>query len=267
MLPAPVYTPTAAARLNFIVTGNVRSGAAVIQSSLDNTAEAVCHADLFHSQQAVRRRCHERYFGAAAPGAPAEWYEPGVTNPYQYLTHRIFDAARHDETAVGLRLLYPVVQRLELYDLFATQYQAGDFCLVHVVRNPVACFVSLAQARRSKIWALSPNAPPQATVPAPVGIDPADLVPFVRDHLAVAAKIARSGQDIITVPYRELFRDARAALRQVYEFLEIPAQHPAPPARRRLRNRPLRDRIANLAALRAAVPPDVRAVLDADDLF
>lgn len=269
MLPAAVYSQETAvgAKLNFVVAGNARSGAAVIQSSLDNALEAVCHADLFHTSRNVRRQCHERYFGAVGDSAPPEWYEPGVTNPYQYLTHRIFDTALNQESAVGLRLLYPVIQKLELYDLFNEQYLAGDFCVVHVVRNPVACFVSLQQARRSKVWANSPNDPPQKVTPAPVTIDPAELIPFVRNHYATMAKIDRSCGDVLTVPYQMLFRDQKATLRQVYEFLELPAETPAATNRRRLRNRSMRERIANFASLRTAVPSDVLAVLDADDLF
>ena len=41
--------------LNFIITGEIRSGSTVIQSSINNHAGgmAVCHGDLFHADEAV----------------------------------------------------------------------------------------------------------------------------------------------------------------------------------------------------------------------
>lgn len=265
MLPTAVYAPpTGAAVLNYALVGNLRSGTSVVQTSLAGTAEAACHGDLFHAKAKLRRRCHERYFGPAESG---EWFEPGAVNPCQYLVHRVFGTALRGESAVGLRLHYDAVQRWELYDLFREQYVLGDFCLVHVVRNPVACYVSQLQAERSRLWALSPNDPAPRTPPPPVSLDPAALTKFVRESLAVQAKLDRSSDDLLIVPYRELFRDPLAALREVYEFLEIPSRCPAPPGVRRLRNRPIRERIGNLESLRREVPFDVRAQLDADDLF
>lgn len=260
-----IYAIEATDTLNFVVTGEVRSGAAVVQSSIDRAPRAVCHADLLHHKAAVRARCHTAYFGPGEDGAE-EWYVPQVTNPYQYLAHRVFDGALHGEAAVGLRVLYPQVRELELYDLFQSRAAAGSFCLVHVVRNPVACYVSLQQARRSRVWSRGVGeAMPAVPAPVTVGLD--DLVPFVRDHYSVRAKIDRSCDDRIVVNYRDLFYDFMPTMRAVYRFLELPAEWPARATRCRLRNRPIRERIANFEALRRTAPADIRELLDAKDLF
>src|SRR5262245_28606236 len=89
--------------LNYLVTGDHRSGVAVVQSCLDQTPRVVCHGDLFFDeygdvkhQEAVRREAHEHYFGKAldpvGAGKPPEWFSPRFGgNPCRYLNDQVFD--------------------------------------------------------------------------------------------------------------------------------------------------------------------------------
>lgn len=267
--PRPATGPSVVASQvqNFVLAGDARSGVGVVQSSISGSPAAVCHADLFHTKPSIRARCHIDYFGPCSDREP-DWWVEGITNPCQYLKHRIFDTALNGELAVGVRVLYPRIRQLELYDLLAEELARGSFCVVHVERNPVACLVSREQSRRSKIRICPANCQPNPIIPSPIILDPDVVTAYVRNHLSVRAKIDRSSDaDILVVQYRRLVCDFTAVMRDVYEFLDIPAAQPAPADRRRLRNRTMRERIANFAELRAKVPHDVREIIDAPDLF
>lgn len=257
---------------NFVLTGEVRSGAAAVAGGVTGRPDAVCHVDLFHPAAEARRVAHEAYFGPPAAAdvdhaRTPEWYADGQTSPWQYLNHVVFPAARRNETAVGVHVPFPVVRRLELYDLFAAKYRTGNFSMIHVVRNPIACFVSWQQAEQSAVWTRgwAVDAP---RLPRAVTVTAADLTAFCLQHAATAAKVRAACKDVLDVPYRDLVEQYQDTMAAVFTFLELPANGQA--ARtpyRRLRNRPMVDRVANWAAVRAEVPTAVRRLMDADDLF
>jgi hypothetical protein len=255
--------------LNFVVVGEVRSGTAAVQSGVSNRPGAVCHADLFHAEATVRRRCHEAYFGACPePERLPEWFVEGLAVPAQYINHTVFDNPLRGERAVGLRLTYPAVRRWELYDFFESWCREGDFCVVHVTRNPVACLVSLLQAQASGVWGRPRGEPQAAFAPAPISLDAARLTEFCRDYQSACGKVRAAAADRLEVPYQDLFLDYDGVLRRVFDFLELPDRFDRPVSDwRRLRNRSMTDRIANVAGLRREVPADVARFLDAEDLF
>lgn len=269
MAAAPVRT------LNFVVTGGLRSGAALVGSTLANCSEVVCHFDLlahndaWTSEQtdAKRRTAHEAYFGTG-PDWPPAWFSTEMpVSPHQYLAHIVFDNPRRGEGACGAHLSYPTVCRWELHDLFAEKCREGDFCLIHVVRNPVAAYISLVQAERSKIWTRPGNAARQAVLPPPITLDSTALTAFCREHATVKARIMSTCEDALVVSYEDLCLHFQAQMRKVFAFLELPDRpNPARPGTRRLLNRPIRDRVANWAAVRTAVSSEVRALMDVETL-
>jgi len=255
--------------VNFVVVGEVRSGSAVVQGTIDSLPGAVCHANLFHHDEEVRRACHEAYFGPSRdPRKLPEWYVPGDTNPYQYINHRVLDNPLNDERAVGLRITYDVVRRFELYDLFHERWVEGDFCLIHVVRNPVACFVSQKQAEKTGVWGRGLNDEPSSYIPMSVNIDPEELTTFVRNWVSTSGKIDSSCEDRLVVRYKDLFLNFQRVMRKIIDFVELPDPlTPISPPSRRLRNKSMRERISNFARLRFEVPADVRNFIDAKDLY
>jgi hypothetical protein len=261
---------TPARVLNFVVVGQIRAGSAVVQSALNTRSDVACHADLFHADEATRRAAHEGYFGPCpTPDKLPEWYVRGLVNPWQYVSRGVFDRPLKGEQAVGIHLLYPAVAELELYSLFEEKHEEGDFCVVHVHRNPVACLASLRQAERSKVWRLAPGDPEQPHGPPPVSLDPRELTDFCRAHIALREKVRRSCPDALDVHYRDLFVHFQPVMRAVWDFLELPdlSDTPARHGSRRLKNRAIRDRIFNLDLVRKEVPSDVRELIDAEDLF
>lgn len=258
--------------LNFAVVGDFRSGASVVQSSLDQTGGVVCHGSIMFSdygsddeQNSVRRAAHEAYFGKCRdPKKFKEWFSSS-SNPYQYLTDRVFDNPMAGETRIGVRLSYGLVQRFELYELLEQRWREGDFCLIHVLRNPISCMVSARQAAKAGEW-YSKEDRRQLGSPAPlaVNLQADEVVEYVRRQEAVRRKIKDSCRDALEIPYNRLVYRFDEAMGDVFEFLELPGQRPHRPAFRRLPNRDMQSRISNYYSLKASLPTDVRRVLETD---
>lgn len=249
--------------LNFIVAGQARSGTAVVQSAIANAAGAVCHANLFHEDKRVRKACHESYFGESKM---PEFFIPDMESPHRYLAHSVFDRNKHNEHAVGARIPYEPLERLDLFDFIHERYVEGDFCVVHVVRNPVSCYISLKQAETTKVWQRSLNDKPDSYIPQSVHVNVPEMVAFVRRHEAVQTRLRVACPDAMLVTYKEVLYEFQKTMRAVFDFLELKANRQAVPGSRRLRNRSMRERISNFDYVRASVPHDVRQFMDADDL-
>lgn len=252
--------------LNFIVTGQQRCGAAVIQTSVNSHPNAVCHGDLLHSDPQIRRGHHEDYFGKQRDTKVPDWCSQ-VTSPEQYLTAKIFDNNLHGERAIGVKVLYPVLRENDLWDYFASWCRLGDFCLIHVNRNPLACYVSLKQAERTNVWQQAINDKTTGDQPTPISIDADELISYCRWHAALQRKVHAMCDDRLEISYRELYLNYREVMQEVFSYLELPPYPDVSPGVRRLKNRDIRNRVINFAEARLQVPPDVQAFFDADDLF
>lgn len=255
--------------LNFIVIGDIRSGTGVVQSSLCNHPGVICHGEIMHHDEQVRKLAHENYFGLSKSSERIpEWFVEDLISPWQYINHTILDNPQHGESAVGFRLLYQEVHKWELYDLFETRCREGDFCIIHITRNPIACFVSLKQAQRSNLWRSHRGNITKLRCPGPIYLNTKELIDFCRMHIAIQGKIRISCTDILEVPYRELFVNYQYIMHKVFEFLELPDNDElAVSSWQRLRNNPILDRIANLSKLKSEVPSDIRQLFEAEDLF
>lgn len=257
--------------VNYVLVGDVRSGASVLASCLNNRREAVCHVGLFHDDARIRREQHEKYFGTDNSDAiETPWFTDGRTNPWQYLNSTVLDNPLHGESAVGVHLAYPTVRKWELFELFQNRCNEGDFCVVHVVRNPVACFISLKQAERSGLWFRGTEQRQHRKdyrAPSPMRIDDSELTQFCRDHAAMRRRIQSTCSDLIEINYMDLV-DLQDTMRRVFDFLELEeTPELARPSVRRLANHPIERRIANFTEVRCTVPSDVRQYMMADDLI
>lgn len=259
--------------LNFALVGGVRGGTGILQPVLHDWPRICCHRDLFHvnpdkpEDHQVRRDCHESYFGPRPDEPLPEYWVAELTSPARYLSEQIFDTPRRGEKAIGVRLLYSQVTSLDLYDFFEDRCAEGDFCLIHVLRNPVACFVSWKQALASKVWTCDLNDDLKDYSPRAVRADVAELTAFVREHDAAARRIERCCRDRHVVHFNDLVRNPECTLRKLAKFLELPDAIPLHLRTRRLRNMPMKHRIAALALLRQKLPKEVRDYCDAEDFI
>lgn len=252
--------------LNFVVTGQIRCGASVIQTSVNSHHKAVCHADLLHPESKLRKELHESYFGEQVVGDIPDWCSPLLISPEQYMTTRIFDNPKFGEQAVGLKVLYPEMRLYELWDYFEDWGRVGDFCLIHITRNPLACYVSMKQAEKSGVWHCDVNRG-TAVVPPPVYIEVEELTWFCRWHVAAQNKIRTLFKDRLEITYKELFLNYKHVMSEVFKFLELPAYPDVAPSVRRLKNRGIRDRVMNYTEARLDSPSEIRPFFDAPDLF
>lgn len=247
--------------LRYVVVGEDRCGSSAVATALAATGVAVCHVDPLHADESVRACCHGAYFD--------ECVDPlWCSSAYRYLLHGVFarGGARRGEHAVGLRLSYRQLVAHDLFDLFEELARGPvPFRVVHVVRNPAACYVSYKQARASGLWGVPREDPPNRYYPPAVRVDPLQVTRYVRNSIALRRKLdAGLGRAVLRVPYRRLWADHAGAMAAVHEHLGLAAT-PAKSAYRRLRNRPLAGRVSNCAELFRCLPPDVREVVFEDE--
>lgn len=252
--------------LNYIVAGQVRCGASVLQTSLSTHTKAVCHGNLLSLDLKTRQEQHNRYFAGRGTGKAFEWCQPTLISPEQYLSDRVFDNPLYGESAVGVRFHYQELQELQMWEYFQGWCIRGDFCLIHVRRNPIACLVSLKQAEQTGIWSQSINDKELPNPPIPIYIDLEELVQFCQEHAACDNRVNRTCDDRLEISYRELFLDYKNVMRHVFEFLNLPVSLGVTPQVRRLKNFNIKRRIRNFTALRAEAPPELRDYFD-QDLF
>jgi hypothetical protein len=252
----------------YVLTGEVRSGAGAIISGINSRAGAICHADLFHPQEERRREAHEKYFGPAAdPVRLPEWYMPGLISPYQYLSRTAL-VPQNEESSVGCYLSYNSVRQMELYDLFEEKCREGGFGIVHVVRNPVACFVSLKQAQQSGLWHVPRGRRSSQRTPMPLRLDADELHAFVQNHGTTTAKIRAACEDRLEIQYSEIVTDYQGVMRRVFDHIELPELPVLVKSEYlRLTNRPLPKRVSNWTELLCQVPKQVRELMEAEDLL
>jgi hypothetical protein len=252
--------------LNFIVTGQLRCGASVVQTSICLHPSAHCHADLLHADEEVRQQRHYGYFGAPPDGVPLH-FVPRLLSAEQYLTSRIFDRPENGERAVGVWLPYMALATYDLWEYLHDRCCDGDFALIQVNRNPLACYVSWKQAEKHGWWYQLPDSAAPTDVPDPIDFDPREFADFCRQHLAHEAKVRQFCDDRLEIDYQELFLNYHEVMAGVFSYLDLPPYPRVQAGVRRLRNRRIRERIYNFAAARLSVSGDLRRYFDARDLF
>jgi hypothetical protein len=246
-------------KLNFIVAGNHHSGYGLLQAALSAHPLIICHGDVLHTDDRVRRQFHEEYFGQA--GKVADHFVPTSISLEQYLSNKIFDNTLHDERAVGVKVDYRSMLHYDLWEYLDHKSRAGDFCILHVVRNPVACYVSMRQR------AVQNGQIAQSMTFRPVYIEPESLITFVREHEAARCKIDRLCTDRAVIPYHELILDFRRVLERVFDFLELKFSPACLPNQKRVHRKEIKTRVANWTQLKHTVPADVKEFMTCPSLF
>jgi hypothetical protein len=236
--------------LNFVVAGDHHSGYGLLQASLTAHPQVICHGELLHTSDQVRRTEHERYFGDS--GKTPDWYVPTQLSAEQYLSNKIFDNVLHAELAVGVKVNYGALLRYDMWEYLEQQSRRGDFCVIQVVRNPVACYVAQQQAKLSV---------------ASIYIETPELTEFVRGHDAAKNKLNHLCRDRAIVPYHELLLDFRGVLERLFKFLGLPFSPACVPNQIRVRRKEIRSRIRNWAQVVAEAPDDVQRYLGCPILF
>lgn len=254
------YNEDSPETLNFMVAGNAECGHDLLQASLSAHPEIICHGDVLHKAEALRKTEHEEYFGAS--GRVPDWYVPSYLSMEQYLTNKIFDNTLYEEQAVGVKVEYQHFIDQDLWDYTIRKCRQGDFCLVHVQRNPVACFVDYM---RSGAW--PHNLGPLRVSQNSVRVDPELLTTFVRNHLSTALKVDGLCEDRVVVNYHELILDFRGTIEKLFKYLDIPYSSACTPNLKVIRRRDVRSAVSNWEQLQRELPSDVREHLESPTLL
>lgn len=245
--------------MNFVVAGNYHSGYGLLQAALSAHPSVVCHGDVLHTEDKIRRIEHESYFGDS--GRVPDWYVPTHLSAEQYLNNKIFDNTLHEERAVGVKINYCNFVQHDLWDYVDQKCRQGDFYLVHVVRNPIACYVAWKQAQGNN-GLLGP-----AVRSHTVFVEPQELTQFVREHEAVKLKIDRLCSSRAVILYHEMLLDFRGTLEKLLPWMELPFSSACVINQARVKRRDIRSRVSNWSQLKTALPRDVLAYLEDPTLF
>lgn len=249
--------------LNFVITGQAACGASIIKDALVTHPMVVCHGDLLDRDNAVRRAHHESYFGPS--GTTPDWLVDGHISGEQYITNKVFDNPLRGESVIGVTIDYSRMYAYDLWDYFEDWCRVGDFCLIQVKRNPVACFVSLQGCGYKDPWSTELDVT-EATANSPLRVNVDSLVSFVRQQAAADEKVSRMCGDRLEIDYSEIVLDYHTVAGEVLSFLGLPG--------RRLRSP---DSLPTLADdkgkflswhhLQDKVPSDVRKYFDPKDII
>ena len=259
--------------LNTVVTGQVCCGDKYLSAILCDHPDITCHSVLLDPDDAVRRYYHESYFGG--DGSTPDWLVEGNISGEQYLTNKIFDNPLKREEVIGVSVLYPHLYARDLWDYFSEWCRVGDFCVIHLKRNPVACFASL------KMWENSGhNLIPSSVTEFdytytdiaghPIQLDLDELYEFVRTHLAADIKVAMMCEDRLEISYEELMLDFSSVCPHLFSFLgreTIPdriVKHWDAVLRLKSSKLSLRNVVSNWHSACAKAPSDIRAWFDSE---
>jgi len=237
--------------LNFVVVGGHMAGQGVLQESLTQHPMIICHGTLLGGSDESRKAMHESYFDDSMH--VPDWYQPDLLSAEQYLSNKVFDNAIHGEQAIGVQLSYQDIVENDLWDYLQGKCRQGNFCLLHAVRNPVACFIEHLQVTSQGSHTLCP--------------DPDRLIRFVREHRSAEAKLNRVFDDSLSIPYHELILDFQGSLRLILKYLEC-SFSPACVLRKTYGNRQsMQSRVNNWSQLQAELPQDVLEAVTSPTLF
>lgn len=256
----PWFNREKAPATNCVVVGDTFSGHGEICQALNQHPKVICHGDLIGPDESVRQEAHESYFGTSR--GFQDWFRGKEISAEQYLSNKVFDNNLHAEKVVGLRLDYSAIIRYDLWEYLERQSRGGDFCLIHVWRNPIASYL----ARQSK-----PTAGP-GKLTSMLDTDTTaemvnKLVSFVSDMLALQSKVRNLTYDYAEVPYHEFVLDSDTTTRRMLQYLGLDYEGAIP----RLKLRPffeiLKDRLTHEDKIREAMPMDMRKFLDEEPIF
>lgn len=239
--------------LNVAIVGNDCSGSGLVQHALSRHTKAVCHSSLFHENRLVRQSSHERYFGKPDSENVVDWYEPNLISVEHYLSNKIFDNALHEESVVGVRIPYKVLLRNELDEYFRQRCEAGRLCMVHVYRNPIACFIAKEQKRLKTEHS--------------VYISPQELTDYVRQHDVAAIRLRSIFSDYLEFNFHEVLLDYTHAVKHICQFLELPFTPELVNRHLMAYHRSNRYSIINWRELSSKCNAEVRAHLENPDFF
>ena len=280
--------------VNFIVLGEIRSGAWAITSTLNTHPRLICHDQIInHPDTQKRVMAHYSYFGHDSTDRPYGYhkYETGPASsvwahPYyssktdpvwveldpllgNYIENTLFKTTVNGETHAGARISLKTVEETRIEDVIRNWGIAGTAAIIYVDRNPFDCYVSYQQAKQFSRWASSTK-----KVCIPVRLDVEECNAFVHKALArrdrLLSTIHQATGDYCLIQYRWLF-DREGMIDILADYLRIDAKGFGITDTAAIHPYPVKKRVSNYDILRTKCSSTVRELMDIsaseDDIF
>jgi len=246
--------------LNFVLVGDVRAGTFPLHTALAAVPSLAMHMHLLNVDTATRTKAYRSYFEHR--GMP---FDPEENSAHYFLKNRIFDRPVRGEKTIGIRITYDELRKHDLFDLLKESTNEGDFCVIHVERNPLMCYVSKKQAEKTNVYCHRTKKLKTA-IPPRIWLDVEEVTDFVQEHMATRDRINQVSGDMCKINYHDLYFNFDDVLTEVLSFLELPSSRHYPTVFR-LPNKTITDRVFQLNKILAELPEDVRRDIQARDLF
>lgn len=248
-------------RLNFALVGQQRSGLSIVSRMLNNHCTVACHENLLHVNPTIRRMNHVACFGEDDLTWPPD--KEGDFSHVSMLRHGVFNLTRFGASVVGFCTTYDQIAGKQLHEAFEEWWREGSFCLIHVDRNPISCFVSLMQANESGIWKNYVTRPEKNL---PVYVDKDELLQFIEMHRRVRYRTLIACEDNVQLHYRDLLYHTGIVAERLCEFLQIRPCDLTFIAQSVYGRLPMKDRILNFKTLSVSVPREIQSLFDESEL-
>jgi len=200
----------------FIVVATLRTGSTLFHRAIHQHPQAACLGEVLSPKEETRARVHHLHFGDADYlASPSGKYLDAV----DYLDRKLWPNAG-DQEAYGVKLLYSMLDWWKLWEYFEVP---RGLKIVHLMRNPVASFISWKQARQTDVWhhwTLKEKRLP-AEGRDPLYIDPEELFKHIA-YLGAAVHRARGlPGEHLEISYADLVRQFQPTMDRVFEFLGV----------------------------------------------
>lgn len=234
----------------FVVVGAPYSGHGVVRHALTSHPDIVCHGDLLHDDPSVRFK--ENAYSVFDPELITVSFDPCYISAEQYL-NRMFSAGAKNERVVGVRLPYDKIEKYDLWHYLDAKSRSGDFCVIHVVRNPVSCFVREAKRRQ--------EASRDKHARHAVLFDQDHFIDGVRAVAAARYKVDKFSTYRLVVTYKELRTKPKLVADYVCPYLGVRSSA-ACHLWGNKRGRPLSSLVANWQHLKRVVDSEIRMLME-----
>lgn len=234
----------------FVVVGAPYSGHGVVRHALTAHPDIVCHGDLLHDDPVVRFK--ENAYSVFDPELITVSFDPLYISAEQYL-NRMFSTGAKNEKVVGVRLPYDKIERYDLWHYLDAKSRSGDFCVLHVVRNPVSCFVREAKRRQ--------ETSKDKHARHAVLFEPEQFIYGVRAMAAARYKVDKFSTYRLVATYQELRTKPKLVADYVCPYLGVRSSTACHLWSQR-RGRPLPSLVANWAQLKWIADSEIRTLME-----
>lgn len=227
----------------FIVLTTARSGSSWFLDLLETHSALCVLGELFHPQVIYSARA------IGEDGATSRLVARRDRDPMGFLSGHVYRGYESDVKAVGFKLFYQHVERLEATTLLNGLVERKDVRVIHLVRrNLLHVYLSSEIAKKTQTW-------DHRISTETVHVDVDDCLRFMEKKRVQRNRFSHlfGGHKMLDVSYENLAKSTESELQRVWAFLEVPTVPFSPGRHRKQERRSLSEIVENYEELREAV--------------